>query len=116
MSKMREKETILDPLLEKAEDFGKTSLELFKLKAIDKASDIVSTLIPIGVVIIFTIIFLLFVNLGVAFWLGEIWGSVYLGFFAVAGFYIICGVIIYFFLYTKIKERIRNVVIKLLIN
>ena len=112
----KEIETIIDPLIEKAEDFGKTSLELFKLRAIDKSSDIVSTLIPVMVVMVFAIIFLLFVNLGIAFWLGEIWGSVYLGFFAVAAFYIVFGLVIHFFLHKTIKERIRNVVIKLLLN
>jgi fatty acid desaturase len=113
---MKEKETILDPLLEKAEDFGKTSLELLKLRAIDKASDVVSTVIPNMIVVIFTILFVVFVNLGIAFWLGAIWDSVYLGFFAVAAFYILCGMIIHFFLHDKIKERIRNIVIKLLLK
>lgn len=113
---MKEKETILEPLWEKAEDYGKTSLELIRLKAIDKASDVVSTVIPVVVVIVFAIIFLLFVNLGIAFWLGEIWGSVYLGFFAVAAFYIICGLIIHFFLHDSIKERLRNIIINLLLK
>jgi fatty acid desaturase len=113
---MKEKENLLDPLLEKAEDFGKASLELYKLKAIDKASDIVSTVIPNMVVVVFTIIFLLFLNLGIAFWLGEIWSSVYLGFFAVAAFYILGGIRIHFFLHEKIKERIRNIVIQLLLK
>jgi len=113
---MKEKETILEPLWEKAEDYGKTSLELLRLKAIDKASDVVSTVIPIVVVIVFTIIFLLFINLGIAFWLGAIWDSVYLGFFAVGAFYIICGLIIHFLLHDSIKERIRNIVIKLLLK
>jgi fatty acid desaturase len=113
---MKEKETIFEPLWEKAEDYGKTSLELIRLKAIDKASDVVSTIIPVVVVIVFTIIFLLFINLGIAFWLGEIWGSVYLGFFAVAAFYIICGLIIHFFLHERIKERLRNIFINLLLK
>jgi len=113
---MKEKETILDPLLEKAEDFGKASLELLKLKGIDKASDIVSTVIPNMIVIVFAIIFVVFVNLGIAFWLGAMWDSVYLGFFAVAAFYMLCVIIIHFFLHNKIKERIRNTVIKLLLK
>jgi fatty acid desaturase len=113
---MKEIENILDPLLEKAEDFGKTSLELLKLKAVDKASDIVSTLIPIMIVVVFTIIFVLFVNLGIAFWLGAMWNSVYLGFFAVAAFYILCGMLIHFVLHDSLKERIRNTVIKLLLK
>ena len=116
MPETKEKENILEPLWEKAEDYGKTSLELLKLKSIDKASDIVSTLLPYAVVIITVVIFMLFVNLGIALWLGEIWGSLYLGFFAVAGFYGLCGTIIHLFLHDKLKERIRNAVIKLLIK
>ncbi len=113
---MIEKETILEPLLEKAEDFGKTSLELFKLKAIDKASDIVSSLIPQSVVFVFAFIFVLFLNLGIAFLLGDFWGSVALGYLAVAAFYAVCALIIHFLLHDKIKERIRNSVIKQLLK
>jgi len=115
-SKMIEKESILEPLLEKAEYFGKTSLELFKLKAIDKASDIVSSLIPQSVVFVFAFIFVLFLNLGIAFLLGEFWGSVALGYLAVAAFYAVCGLLIQFLLHDKIKERIRNSVIKQLLK
>lgn len=111
---MKEKETILEPLLQKAEDYGKTSIELLKLKSIDKASDVISTILPYVLVTIFTIIFSIFINLGIAFWLGSIWKSVYLGFFAVAVFYGLCGIIVYFFLYDRIKERIRNLIINLL--
>jgi len=114
--KMKEKETILEPLLEKAEDFGKTSLELIRLKAIDKASDMASSLLPQSVVFVFVLIFVLFLNLGIAFLLGEYWGSVALGYFAVAGFYAVCGIIIHFVFYTKIKESIRNSVIRQLLK
>ena len=113
---MKEKENLLEPLWEKAEDFGKTSLELLKLKSIDKSSDVVSTILPYMVVIIFIIIFLVFINLGIAIWLGKIWGSLFLGFFAVAAFYLLCGIITHFLLHDKIKERVRNTVIKLLLK
>ena len=48
---MKEKENILEPLWERAEDYGKTSLELLKLKSIDKTSDVVSTILPYAVVL-----------------------------------------------------------------
>lgn len=111
---MKEKEKILEPLWEKAEDYGKTSIELLKLKSIDKTSDVVSTILPYMVAGIFTVIFLAFINFGIAFWLGAIWESISLGFFAVAAFYGLCGLIIHFILHDKIKERIRNTLIKLL--
>jgi hypothetical protein len=113
---MKEKENLFEPLWEKAEDYGKTSIELLKLKSIDKASDVVSTLLPYLVVIFFSAVFLMFVNFGIAFWLGALWGSIYLGFFAVAAFYGLCGIALHFFLHDKIKERIRNTIIKLLLK
>jgi fatty acid desaturase len=113
---MKEKEHILEPLWEKAEDYGKASIELLKLKSIDKTSDVVSTVVPHMVVIIFSVIFLMFINFGIAFWLGSILESVYLGFFIVGAFYGLCGIIIHFLLHDKIKEGIRNSIIKLLLK
>jgi phosphoglycerol transferase MdoB-like AlkP superfamily enzyme len=113
---MKEKENILEPLWERAEDYGKISLELLKLQSVDKTSDVASTILPYAMVIVFTIIFLVFVNLGIAFWLGALWGSAYLGFFAVAVFYGLCGIIVHYFLHHKIKERIRNTIIQLLLK
>jgi hypothetical protein len=113
---MKEKENILDPLLEKAEDFGKTSLELLKLKAIDKTSDIASSALPYSLVIIFAIILGVFLNLGIAIWVGDLLGKMYLGFFAVAAFYGILGSIIYFLVYDRFKERVRNAIIQQLLK
>ncbi len=113
---MKEKENILDPLLEKVEDLGKTNLELFKLNVIDKTSDIVSTLLPYVVLVWSLILLVMFLCFGAAFWLGGIWGSLYLGFFAVAAFCGVCGVIIHFVIYDKLKERVRNTVIKQLLK
>jgi len=111
---MKVKENLIEPLWERAEDYGKTSIELLKLKSIDKTSDVVSTILPYALAIVFTIIFLVFVNLGIAFWLGQLWGSAYLGFFAVAAFYGLCGIVIHFLLHDRIKERVRNTIINLL--
>lgn len=113
---MIDKEKILDPLIEKAEDYGKTSLELLKLKAIDKTSDIVSSLVPQAVVWVLIFIFVLFLNLGIAFMLGELWNSVALGYLAVAAFYAVCGIVFHFLLHDKIKERIRNSLIEQLLK
>lgn len=111
---MKVKENLIEPLWERVEDYGKTSLELLKLKSVDKTSDVVSTLLPYLVVVIFSVIFLMFVNFGIAFWLGSMWDSVYLGFFAVAAFYGLCGIVVHFLLHDRIKERMRNTIINLL--
>lgn len=102
---------MLESLLEKAEDFGKTSLELIKLKTLDKTSEIVSSFIPYSIIFALMASFLVFLNLGIAFWLGEIMGKTYFGFFVVAGFYVFAGMIFYFFFHKQVKKWICNSII-----
>jgi hypothetical protein len=109
---MEENLKLLEALLEKAAEYGKSSYELAKLKAIDKTSDVVSSFIPNYIVLIIIGSILLFLNLGLALWLGEILGKIYYGFFIVAAFYIIIGVVIHFFLHKWIKQLVCNYFIK----
>lgn len=109
---MEDNEKLLEPLLEKAVDYGKSSYELVKLKALDKTSDVVSTLIPHSIVFLMIASFLIFLNLGIAFWLGDILGKVYYGFFVIAAFYVILGIVLHFFLHNWIKKIIYSYIIK----
>lgn len=109
---MEDKNNLLDSLLESATDYGITSFELIKLKALDKSTDIISSLIPLSFFILLIASFLLFLNLGIAFWLGELLGKLFYGFFLVAGFYILAGIIIRFFLYKWIKKLVGNYFVK----
>jgi len=109
---MEDHSKMIESLLEDVVDYGKTSFELAKLKTFDKASDIVSTLIPHTIVFLLLAVFMLFLNLGLAFWLGDIMGSTFLGFFAVAGFYILAGLILHFFMHKWIKKVICNYIIR----
>jgi hypothetical protein len=109
---MEEKVELIESLLEKATEYGKTSLELVKLKAMDKTSDVVSSFIPHSVVIVLVTSFVLFLNLGLALWLGEILGKTWLGFFVVAAFYGIIGCILHFFMHKWLKKLICNYIIK----
>ncbi len=45
MQDMDEKENILSSLLDSVEEYGKTNIELIKLKGLDKASDIAAAAI-----------------------------------------------------------------------
>ena len=75
---MEEQENALENLLNRAEEYGKSSLELIKLKTLDKSSDIVSSVIPHSVVLILVSSFLLFFNLGLALWLGDILAGLFM--------------------------------------
>jgi hypothetical protein len=109
---MEENKKLIESLLEKATEYGKTSFELVKLKALDKTSDVVSSFIPHSGVFILIASFLLFLNLGIAFWLGEILGKTFYGFFVIAGFYVITGIVVHFLLHKRIKRLVSNYIIK----
>src|SRR4051812_25423872 len=105
---MENPESMIEVLFDKTGQFTKNSVELYKLKAIDKGADVLSTLVArLAVIIISTLFFLIF-NIGVALWAGEALGRSYYGFFSVAGFYALIGILIYSFRSQWIKEPIRN--------
>jgi len=109
---MEDNTRIIDELLEKAAEYGKAEIKLVKLKALDKASDIVSASVPRIIVMASAAIFMLFLNLGAAFWLGELLGNLFLGFFAVAAFYGIIALIIHLFMHKWIKKQVGDSIIK----
>lgn len=109
---MEENKKILESLLESAIDYGKTSLDIAKLKALDRGSTIASAFISHSVVVVLIASFMIFLNLGLAFWLGKILGEIYWGFFVVSAFYIIAGLIFHFFIHRRLKRNIRNTIIK----
>lgn len=109
---MEDQTGTIESLLERAAEYGKTSFELAKLKALDKTSDVVSTIASHYIVIIFISSFMLFINLGLAFWLGEILGKIYYGFFIIAAFYCIGGILVHFFLHQWFKRLFGDFFIK----
>lgn len=113
---MEDNSTQIGSLIEKLTEYSKTSYELFRLKSIDKASDVISSLIPKVIVFVLFASFMLFFNLGLAFWLGTILGSNFYGFFIVAGFYAVTGVVMHIFMHQWLKKVINNFIIKLAIK
>jgi len=109
---MEENTNLFESLFEKAADYGKTSYELAKLKTIDKTSDVVSTTVPHLFFMLLIVSFMLFLNIGIAFWLGEILDKVYYGFFVVAGFYCVLGLVLHLFMHKWIKNKVQNYFIK----
>ncbi len=107
---------LIASLFETANEYGKTSFELLKLKSLEKASDVISSLIPNAVVFVLFASFMLFFNLGLAFWLGSILSSVSFGFFIVAAAYALLLLVLHFFLHKRLKKRIYNSIIKMVLK
>lgn len=109
-------EKLIESLLERVTDYGKTTYELVKLKALDKTTDAVSSFVPHSFVLVLIAIFMLFANLGLALYLGEIFGKIFYGFLVVAAFYGMMGMIIHFFMHKWIKKLVSNYIIKHLLK
>lgn len=109
---MTENTTPIATLFERAEDYGKTTLNLLKLNAIDKSADVVSSLVS-RLAIIMTVVFsVLIISIGMSFWLGKLLGETAYGFFIVGGFFAILAVILNVFSHQWLKYPISNTIIK----
>lgn len=108
---MEDQSTSVESLFERAEQYGKTSIELLKLKAIDTSADVLSTLITRLVIIAFVTLFVLILSIGIALWIGETLGKAYYGFFVVTGFYGVIGIVLYIFRKQWIKMPVSNSIV-----
>ena len=107
---MKDKVILLEMLLEKVEEYVATSVELYKLKAIDKLTDVFASITSRIVIFVVISLSFLLLSLGACFYFGEILGKVYYGFFAVAGFYFVIAIII-LLLRSQIEIAFNNYVI-----
>lgn len=108
---MESKSSLIEPLLERAEEYGKVSFELAKLKTLDKTADIVSTLLSRLIVLFFLTLFLLILSIGIALWLGDLLGKNYYGFLIVASFYGFIGIVLVV-IHPFLKTRLNNSIVK----
>lgn len=99
-------------LFESLETYSKTTFELAKFKALEALSKTIAAVFAsLGMVIMLSLFVVLF-SIGVAMLLGEVLGKIYYGFFIVAAFYLLVGLLSHFFLYQWIKVPIGNILIK----
>jgi hypothetical protein len=113
---MESRTNMFEPLLETATSYGKTSLELYKLKALNSIGSLLSAVIHHAVVSIVSLMFLLFTSMGAALWLGEVLGEIYYGFLCVAGFYLIAGIVVRFILKEIIRKHTKDLFISKLLK
>jgi ABC-type dipeptide/oligopeptide/nickel transport system permease component len=107
---MEGKATLIEPLLERVQEYSKTSFELLKLKSLDKTADVASTLISRSLLTIVLSLFALTLNIALSLWLGDVLGKNYYGFLVVASFYGLAAIIL-FFIHPVIKAHVSNSII-----
>jgi hypothetical protein len=109
---MEDQKNQMELLFEKASDYLETRLDLFKLKATQKSTDVISSLASRLILILIISLVVFMVNIGLALLLGEALGKSYYGFFVLGGFYLLVGVIFQAFKNKWVEEPVSNAIIK----
>lgn len=102
----------IESLFERINTYLETRLDLFKLKIVSKISDLVSEFVIKLILVFFITLFLLFLNIGIALFLGDLLGKNYYGFFVLAAVYGLAGLIFYYARKKFIKNPLSNAIIK----
>jgi fatty acid desaturase len=109
---MENKVNLIESLLESTIEYGKTSAELLKLRALHKTSEIVSSSIPHLMVIVVVIFFVLFISLGLAYWIGILLENLFYGFFIVGAFYGLTGLFMHLVMHKWMKRKFGDFIVK----
>lgn len=109
---MTEDATPIATLFERAEDYSKTTLKLFRLNAIDKSADVASSLVSRLAVIMTVVFSVLISSIGIALWLGKLLGETFYGFFIVGAFYAFIAILLHLFREQWLKYPVSNSIIK----
>ncbi|HRP31771.1 MAG TPA: phage holin family protein [Agriterribacter sp.] len=113
------KETVSENINQIMDDAGRyleAKAELWKLKAADKTSEIGSTLVSGLLLVMIGIVVMTALNTGIAFLIGKWLGETYYGFFIVAGFYTLLGIVLYAARNSLIKKPFYNTLINKLLK
>lgn len=113
---MEQTDSIVKVLLTQAEEYGKTSFELAKLKAVQKLIPIATAFTGNLFVLLALYLFIFLLNIGIAMWLGDLLGKPYMGFIYVAAFYLLIGIILYFTAGKLLRNPVSRFIIKQTLN
>ncbi|MCE9538188.1 MAG: phage holin family protein [Bacteroidetes bacterium] len=102
----------VEKFLRDIKEYAEVRFGLVSLNIQDKFSDIVSSLVAIVILSVLALLILLFAGVGGAILLGEYFNNPALGFFCIAGFYILLAFILFLEREKWIKFPIRNYLIK----
>ena len=104
--------SLIESLFGQTKEYVDNRLELFKLKMIDKSSNVASAVIAgVALFVVFFIFFIVF-NIGLALLIGDLLGKSYLGFLILAVIYAIAGFVIFSKRSKIFKEPVTGMLIR----
>ncbi len=112
MDMEEEEKSFTKRIYELVEQYAKTSMELYKLKAINMFAEVFA-IVSTGIVLwLIFLMLLLFLSIGGAFYFGMLFGGWHYGFFTIAGIYALVGAIVYIYRVKCLREVINNFIVK----
>ena len=109
---MKNPPSAIGSLVENISNYIETKVELMKLKAISKSSEVVSSIVSVLVISIVLLFAISILNIGLSIWIGTMLGEIAYGFFAVGGFYLIIAILLIAFKSKWLKAPVANIIIK----
>ena len=103
-------------LLERLESFAQTNIKLYQYKAIDKGTEIASSVISVLIMSIFFILGFIVLSVALAMLIGYWLGAGYYGFFVISGLYFLIGLVVFLFRNSWIKTPLINFFSKKLLD
>ncbi len=102
----------IEQIYERVEQYVLTTVELYKLKALQKVAETATTVITSVLMGLFGLLFLLFVSVGLAVYLGEIMGRMHYGFMIVAGIYLLFAIVVYVLRTAVLKDKLNTYIVR----
>lgn len=102
----------IEQIYERVEQYVLTTVELYKLKALQKLAETATSIVTSLMMVIFGLFFLVFVSIGLAVYLGEVLGKMHFGFMIVAGIYLIFTLIVYALRAKVLKDKVSTYIVR----
>jgi hypothetical protein len=109
---MKELKNKAENLTEHVTEYMETYFALNVLKATDKAAGVASSSITGVLIMIFGFFFILFLSIGLGYWIGQQINNMLAGFAIIAGFYALLAVLIIALRKNVFLPFLKNIIIK----
>lgn len=113
---MTDSDSEIEKLIEKIEQYGTKTFELWKLKILKRFIVLSTSIVSNSSVLFILVFFILFLSISISLVVGEALGKLSYGFLIVSAFYLLLFVLSYFFLHNRIKKPLANIIIKKVLN
>ena len=110
-----EEQTKIEELSDKFKTYLDTRYDLIVLNTSDKVSNIGSQFIAYLIIGILSLLFIVLFSIALSLYISAIYGSSFIGFFAVGGMYLVLAVVLFVFK-KQLSNPFRNRIIRAVLN